>query len=949
VGQEIVSVDPRPGSARAAGAGGSALKRFARAAGSRALLASIYGSALLAQAVLRPLGNISSRLRGKPAGAGGTDHTVLVLATFYTKNWCLAHLTPLALAANVRQVIAVVDGPTQPIEKVTYSYPPRWWARLLGRALAKFLWALRLAVRHSPDVVMGYHLVPAAVSALLVARAAGARAAYQVTGGPVEIEGGGAGSENYVLKSLQSPSPLIERLACAVARRFDLIVVRGPTARDFMTRRGLGRHVEIVPGSIDRQRFSGGAQERIYDIVTVSRLVPFKQPEHLLEILLLLRERRPDFRAIVLGDGPLLEPLKARAAALGLGERVVFKGYVEDVESYLRQSKVFILTSKWEGLSIAMAEAMAAGAVPVVADVGDLGELVRDGETGFRVTPGGFEEYAARIQRLLEEPAEFRRFSEAARAAALAHNAADSVAARWALLVDKVLNEAGSAPRAGRPAPRRRPLWRCSRLRFWRAVPWPVKRLLAPVARLIPPGLVLGSQFRKVTAFLKQAERWPPDANRDYQLAQLRRVLTLAFERTQYYREAFRSCGFDPRELKSIDGLSALPTIDRSTVNEHLREMCTRPPESAGVDSVSTGGTSGVPLRFFIDTSRSAVEYAYLIASWKRAGYQIENTQAVLRGNVVPPDRHGLRHQYDPLLRRHYYSTFHLTDENLRRYVEHLAGLGPCYLHGYPSSVSALARFLERSGLPAPANIRGVLVGSENVYPEDRRRAERVLGVRYFSWYGHSEKLVMAAECEHSSDYHVWPSYGFFELLDAQGRPVTTPGQRGEIVGTGFINTVVPFIRYRTGDHATYVGARCEACGRAHPVIREIRGHRTQEALVALDRSLISWTSINMHDDTFDCVRQFQFTQTVPGRATLKIVPAGGFGPAGLERIGRNLNRKLSGRLEFDIAIVDSIPLTKSGKSTFVDQHIPLDDLDADSALLSRSAEPGGGRSVEAR
>ncbi|MBU0717606.1 MAG: phenylacetate--CoA ligase family protein, partial [Planctomycetes bacterium] len=105
-----------------------------------------------------------------------------------------------------------------------------------------------------------------------------------------------------------------------------------------------------------------------------------------------------------------------------------------------------------------------------------------------------------------------------------------------------------------------------------------------------------------------------------------------------------------------------------------------------------------------------------------------------------------------------------------------------------------MVRFMRHTGRVVPSNICGVLAESEIVYPDDRALAEQLLGVRYFSSYGHTEKLVMAAECEHSGDYHVWPTYGIAELLDDEGRPITTPGQRGEIVGTGFINTIVPFI-----------------------------------------------------------------------------------------------------------------------------------------------------------
>jgi len=163
---------------------------------------------------------------------------------------------------------------------------------------------------------------------------------------------------------------------------------------------------------------------------------------------------------------------------------------------------------------------------------------------------------------------------------------------------------------------------------------------------------------------------------------------------------------------------------------------------------------------------------------------------------------------------------------------------------------------------------------------------------------------------------------GYFELLDGAGRTVAPPGQRGEIVATGFINQVVPFVRYRSGDTAEYVADRCPRCGRYGPILRDIRGHRTQEVLIAADGSAIAWTALNMHDETFLHVRRFQFVQDTPGRARLRLVPAGGFREEDIHRIRRNLQRKLDGRLDLDMEICDSIGVSPQGKAIYVDQRI---------------------------
>ncbi len=461
-----------------------------------------------------------------------------------------------------------------------------------------------------------------------------------------------------------------------------------------------------------------------------------------------------------------------------------------------------------------------------------------------------------------------------------------------------------------------------SKKNLWDKTPLWLKSTLGRGLGLIPPAWLLGKSFRANCEFVRDAQWWAVERAQAYQINKLREILKLAYENTEYYRRMFDSAGFHPGDLQTLDDINQLPTIDKNVVIENLSDMCAKNVTAADVDYVSTGGTSGTPLHFYLNANRSSGEYAYLTTSWERIGYELGVSMAVLRGRTVQPDRNGFRREYDPILRHHYYSSFHMSDENMARYLEHIATIGPCFLHVYPSTIAALTRFVLRSRINVPRNVQGIIAESEIVYPEQRQMVAEVFGCRYFSCYGQSEKVALAAGCEKSNDYHVWPTYGLFELLDDNDNPVNTPGQRGEIVGTGFINTVMPFIRYRTGDWATYVGDRCQACAREHTIIRDIRGHRTQEILIAADGSAIPWAALNMHDDTFIHVRQFQFMQETPGQAILRIVPADGFTQEDAGRIHRNLGRKLDGQLTFTIERVDAIPLSARGKAIYVDQRI---------------------------
>ena len=459
-----------------------------------------------------------------------------------------------------------------------------------------------------------------------------------------------------------------------------------------------------------------------------------------------------------------------------------------------------------------------------------------------------------------------------------------------------------------------------SRKNLWDKTPAPAKALLGSVLSKVPLPWLLGGDFRRWYQFACEADRWDGQRTREYQLAQLQRIVTLAYEKTEFYRESFKKVGFEPGDLKQPEDLQRLPTIDKATIREHGPRMMTCPVGGPRVDLVTTGGTSGEPLRFYMGSSRHGPEFAHLTMCWKRVGYVPGDLMAVLRGRVITRPIGGVYHEHDPLLRHHYYSTFHMSPDDLRGYLKHLNIVKPAFLHAYPSSLFALAKFALSEGLSFPSSIRAALVESEPVRAHHRALIQEKVGLRMFSAYGQSEKLILAAECETSEEYHAVPTYGFCEVVDGSGR-VVSEGQDGELTGTGFINDVMPFIRYRTGDDATLAGRKCKACGREHLLLKAIKGRWGQEFLVCRDgRTLIFMTSLNLHDDTFDGIIRFQFVQDEPGKVVLQLISANRTPPDPL-RFQRHFAPKLGHAMDLEIRFVSEIPLTRVGKQPMILQR----------------------------
>src|SRR5690606_18110852 len=146
-------------------------------------------------------------------------------------------------------------------------------------------------------------------------------------------------------------------------------------------------------------------------------------------------------------------------------------------------------------------------------------------------------------------------------------------------------------------------------------------------------------------------------------------------------------------------------------------------------------------------------------------------------------------------------------------------------IRGYPSLVAELATWLEANGGVPPSSVRGVAYSSEVATRSQLRTIQRVFGFQPVGLYGHTERTVMAATCEHGR-YHPWPQYGLIELLDATGNRIDEPGVEGEIVTTSLQPRATVFARYRTGDRGEWA-PNC-GCGLTDRVLGRIAG-RTRE------------------------------------------------------------------------------------------------------------------------
>ncbi len=453
-------------------------------------------------------------------------------------------------------------------------------------------------------------------------------------------------------------------------------------------------------------------------------------------------------------------------------------------------------------------------------------------------------------------------------------------------------------------------------------MPYIIKNLLSMGLRLFPPRILLGSEFSKIYRMIKHTEYLSQEILNKMVEKNLSKILLHAYKTTTHYKNLLQKLGFNEQEILKYPThiISKIPFVDKSTIRDNYSLFLSNTKKTTSCDYTSTGGTSGEPFYFHINSDRSAKEWAYFVDQWGRVGFNLKSRRTTFRGSPIR-GRDGW--EDDWVTRERKFSSFELTEDYLDKIWPRLYDYNPDYIYSYASTTISLCQYMERCNKKLPESVRAILIGSENIYDGQEDYIENVTRRRVFKWYGHSEKLVLAGECEKTKYYHAYPQYGYVEFVNDKGE-LAKPGDFAEIVGTGFMNTVLPFIRYRTGDYCSYLGDHCPECGRNYPIFTDVKGRWTQEVLYGKGGNSICMSAINVHSDNFKNVFRYQFQQDTPGKALLKIMPTKYFSEEERKAILKEFNSKFGGNVEVDAILVQDIPLTKRGKYKFIDQNCSL-------------------------
>lgn len=422
-----------------------------------------------------------------------------------------------------------------------------------------------------------------------------------------------------------------------------------------------------------------------------------------------------------------------------------------------------------------------------------------------------------------------------------------------------------------------------------------------------------GSGFWEILPEVEQRLTWSSEKLTAFRDERLRNFVRHCATTVPYYQRLFADMGIDPARIRTLDDLSQLPILTKTTVQSRTTEFFSNDIAPARRVFMGTSGTTGTGLR--IATTSEAI-YELWAVWWRyRRIHHIpfDAWSAHFSGKPVVP----IAQTTPPYWRYNFpgrqilFSAYHISSSTLHWYIDTLNRRQPKWFHGYPSLLALLAAYVIEHNMTLDYKPSWITTGAENLLPQQASLIETAFGVRPIQHYGLTEAVANISQCSRGR-LHIDEDFAAVEL-------VPLPDRSGySIVGTNLSNLATPLLRYDTGDVVELTDEVCD-CGNPGRIVCRIDGR--QEDYVVLRNGRKIGRMYHIFAD-MTAVREAQIYQRYPGAIEVRVVPNSWYGSDDEHILLQRLREVLGADATVRIIYVEQIPRPARGKLRFVVSEI---------------------------
>ena len=426
-----------------------------------------------------------------------------------------------------------------------------------------------------------------------------------------------------------------------------------------------------------------------------------------------------------------------------------------------------------------------------------------------------------------------------------------------------------------------------------------IKKMPSPLGKLyyklIPFKYRYSPVFRNTYDFLLKSQGWSLRQHQEHQQSELNKLLEHAYQNTPYYRRVFDERGLKPKDIQTTSALKKLPFLTKTIIRKNFNDLIAQNIDRNSSIIFKTSGSTGEHLEFLGTDDMYKKEAAFILRAFNAHGASLYNRPSIWLRRYVPKANQSLS-KPDHEMNRLYLSAYHLSTEHIHTYAQIINKSKIETLVTYPSAVYILACLLEEHQLKLP-HLKHVHVASEKLLPEWKAKAENVLGIPVKAHYGQMEKVVLMHQTADSDNYVDNPEYGVTELIPENRQHL--------IVGTSFMNYIMPMIRYKTNDTAElYTGAQPK---HGLPLaVRDIFG-RCDDILVSETGHMLPGVNFYTMMYKVPGVKMFSLVQKNQQELDVMLVRGEHWAERSAQTLEQNLQERL-GKIKINWNFVSDIP-----------------------------------------
>ncbi len=411
-----------------------------------------------------------------------------------------------------------------------------------------------------------------------------------------------------------------------------------------------------------------------------------------------------------------------------------------------------------------------------------------------------------------------------------------------------------------------------------------------------------------------------------FQENKLKELLLESLKYSPYYRNIFLRLGISEEKIKKenvLDLLQTLPLLEKETLRNQTNQIVSANPARKTCCVINTSGTTGTPMTIEFDAESKQCTYA----EWRRyydwLGLPEKFRSVRFSGRIIvdPEITKPPFWVYNIINDQLFMSTYHLSDDNMKHYIEKLNDFKPEFLDGYSSSFYIMAQYIVAKKIKLQFKPIAISTTAETLFDHQRKMIEEAFGCKVYNQYASSEGSPWIVECK-EGHYHLWTDTGVFEFIDQKDNDDGT--MIAEMVVTSFRNFKTPLIRYRIGDYVSrYKEEQTCSCGSHYPMIHSVIG-RQDDILYTKEKG-----RIGRRDPVYkglSGIKQSKIIQTAVDHVEVLIVPDQSYESIIGDKLLENLHERLGRDVTIELKEVDKISLGKNGKFKSVERCFTIEE-----------------------